>query len=51
MEGFNPPDTLLFESENLSINWKRWKQDLNFYLAATENDSKGDIVTLYRSQG
>ena len=44
MEGFNPPDAILFESENLSTNWKRWKQDLNFYLAATEKDSKGDKV-------
>ena len=44
MEGFNPPDTLSFESDNLSANWKRWKQDFNFYLAATEKDSKGDKV-------
>ena len=44
MEGFNPPDTLSFESDNLSTNGKRWKQDLNFYLAATEKDSKGDKV-------
>ena len=44
MEGFNPPDKLSFESGNLSANWKRWKQDLNFYLAATEKDSKGDKV-------
>ena len=67
MEGFNPPDTLSFESDNLSANWKRWKQDLNFYLAATEKDSKEDkvkssiflhcichikhILTLYMSQG
>ena len=44
MEGFNPPDTLSFESDSLSANWKRWKQDLNFYLAATEKDSKEDKV-------
>ena len=44
MEGFNPPDTLLFESDNLSANWKRYTQDLKFYLAATEKDSKGDKV-------
>ena len=43
MEGFNPPDTLPFESDNLSANWKTWKQDLNFYHAATE-DSKEDKV-------
>ena len=42
MERFNPPDTLPFESDNLSTNWKRWKQDLNFYLAATEKVSKTD---------
>ena len=46
MEGFNPPDTLSFESDNLSGNWKRWKQDLNFYLASTEKDSRGDTVKL-----
>ena len=46
MEGFNPPDTLSFESDNLSGNWKRWKQDLNFYLASTEKDSKRDKVKL-----
>ena len=44
MEGFNPPDTLSFESDHLSSNWKRWKQDLSFYLAATEKDSKGEKV-------
>ena len=44
MEGFSPPDTLSFESDNLSANWKRWKKDLNFYLAATEKDLKGDKV-------
>ena len=44
MEGFNPPGTLSFESDNLSTNWKRWKQDLNFYIAATKKDSKEDIT-------
>ena len=44
IEGFNSPDTLSFESDNLSANWKRWKKDLNFYLAATEKDLKGDKV-------
>ena len=44
MEGFNPPDTLSFESDNLSANWKRWKQNLNFYLPVKEKDSKGDKV-------
>ena len=41
MEGCNPRDTLSFESDNLSAKWKKWKQDLNFYFAATEKDSKG----------
>ena len=40
MEGFNPPDTLSSESDNLNANWKRWKQDLNFYLAATEKKTQ-----------
>ena len=44
MERFSPLDTLSFESHNLSTNWKRWKQDLNFYLAATEKDSEGNKV-------
>ena len=44
MEGFNPPDALSFKSDNLGAIWKRWKQDLHFYLAATEKDSKEDKV-------
>ena len=46
MEGFNPPDTLSFESDKLSANWKRWKQDLKFYFAATEKDLKRDKINL-----
>ena len=40
MEVFSPLDTLSFESDNLSANWKKWKQDLNFYLTTTEKGSK-----------
>ena len=45
MEGFNPPSPLIFEG-NISEQWKRWKQELDFYLVATEKDSKGDKVKL-----
>ena len=46
MNGFNPPDTLSFESEKLSANWKRWKQDLKFYFATTEKYLKRDKIDL-----
>ena len=43
MEGFNPPSPLIFEG-NISEQWIRWKQELDFYLVATEKDSKSDKV-------
>ena len=29
---------------NVVENWKRWKQDFNFYLVATESDTKSDKI-------
>ena len=43
MDRLLPPKQLLLEG-NLVENWKRWKKDFNFYLAATEYDSKADKV-------
>ena len=43
MERFNPPNSLEFEG-NISEHWKRWKQELEFYLTATEKDSKDNKV-------
>ena len=43
MEGFTPPPQLSFEG-NINENWKRWKQDLDLYLVATEKDKKPDKV-------
>jgi len=33
MDGFNPLSSLAFE-ENISEQWKRWKQEIDFYLVA-----------------
>ena len=40
MERFDPPRPLPFESENLSENWRRWKEDFTFYLTAAEKETK-----------
>ena len=43
MERFNPPSSLEFEG-NISEHWKKWKQELEFYITATEKDNKDDKV-------
>ena len=43
MEKFNPPSQLTFDG-NLREHWKLWKQELEFYMVATETDSKDDKV-------
>jgi len=37
--GFSPPEALLFQG-NINENWKRWKQQLDLYLVATEKEKK-----------
>ena len=44
MEKFEAPKALLFESNNLSGEWKKWKKHFEFYLAATEADTKSDKI-------
>ena len=41
--GFTPPEPLVFEG-NLAEQWKKWKQELNFYLIATEKNDKSDAI-------
>ena len=41
--GFTPPEPLVFEG-NLAEQWKKWKQELNFYLIATEKSDKSDAI-------
>ena len=41
MEGLPPPKPLKLEG-NLLENWKRWKKEFNYYLAAIEVDAKND---------
>jgi hypothetical protein len=43
MEGLPPPKPLKLEG-NLLENWKRWKKEFNYYLAAIEADEKSDKV-------
>ena len=44
MEKFEAPKSLLFESNNLLGEWKKWKKHFEFYLAATEADTKSDKI-------
>ena len=41
--GLSPPSPFTFEG-NLAGSWKQWQKALDFYLTATESDSKSDIV-------
>jgi len=41
--GFSPPEALLFQG-NINENWKRWKQQLDLYLVATEKEKKSDKI-------
>ena len=41
--GFTPPQPLVFEG-NLAEQWKKWKQELNFHLIATETNDKSDAI-------
>ena len=41
--GFTPPEPLVLEG-NLAEQWKKWKQELNFYLIATEKNDKSDAI-------
>ena len=56
MDRFKPPDELNFEG-NLNEHWKKWKQELDFYLVATEKDEKDEkvksciLLTCIGSQG
>ena len=41
--GLSPPSPFTFEG-NLAESWKQWQKALDFYLTATESDSKSDKV-------
>ena len=43
MDKFNPTDPLIFDG-NIREHWKRWKQELEPYLVATEKDRKENKV-------
>ena len=43
MDILDPPEPLYFE-RNVRENWRRWKQELELYLAATESDEKSGKV-------
>ena len=43
MDKLEPPQAFSFES-SVSHNWKLWLKHFDFYLAATEKDTKGDKV-------
>ena len=46
MDKLPPPKVLNFHQENLSEDWKRWKNELTLFLQATETDSKpGKVQT------
>ena len=41
--GFSPPEPLVFEG-NLTEQWKKWKQELNFYRIPNEKNDKSDAI-------
>lgn len=43
LNSFTPPGHMQFDG-NLREHWKKWKQELDFYLAATEKDKKNNKV-------
>ena len=43
MDKLEPPQAFSFES-SVSHSWKLWLKHFDFYLAATEKDTKGDKV-------
>ena len=43
MDNLEPPQAFSFES-NISHNWKIWIKHFDFYLAATEKDTKCDKI-------
>ena len=43
MDHFRPPEPLSFTA-NVNEKWKRWRQELEFCLVATEKDSKEDKI-------
>ena len=40
---FTPPGQMQFDG-NLREHWRKWKQELDFYLQATEKDKKDNKV-------
>ena len=43
MEKFTPPGPLSFEG-NIADKWKKWRQEFEFFLVATESDSISDNI-------
>ena len=43
MDKFNSPDPIIFDG-NIREHWKRWKQELQLYLGATEKGKKENKV-------
>ena len=44
MEKLNPPQSLNFNQDNLSQAWKRWKSEFDFFMIATESESKSEKI-------
>ena len=43
MHKFTPPGSLNFDG-NLAENWRKWRQEFEFFMVATESDAKSDKV-------
>ena len=43
MDKLEPPQAFSFDG-NVSHSWKLWLKHFDFYLAATEKDTKGDKI-------
>ena len=43
MDKFIPPGSLNFDGD-LAENWRKWRQEFDFFMVATESDAKSDKV-------
>lgn len=46
MEAFRPPAPLNFSIGNVKEKWKKWRQELENYLLATEKDERADKIKI-----
>ncbi|GBN45147.1 hypothetical protein AVEN_62804-1 [Araneus ventricosus] len=46
MDAFRPPALLKFSIGNVKEKWRKWRQELENYLLATEKDERADKIKI-----